>query len=77
MSRDYIVYKCLVCGKEFVLQKKDVEHSEHESKYLTCPFHGKHKKIIVTGTYDDIGKCMDHDSYKKRSGAIKQTGWSR
>lgn len=74
--KDYIVYKCNTCNKHFILFKNEVKHSEAESKYITCPFHGKHKSIIVCGAYEDIKGCMSHDSFKKESGRVKQKRWS-
>ena len=57
----------------------EVDHSEKESKFITCPFHGKHKNIRVIGRiskYGEIKRCMDHDSFKKESGKVKQKRWS-
>ena len=68
----YIVYRCRTCGKHFVLFSNEVKHSEEESTYLTCSYNGKHKDIIVCGRYESIKECMDHDSYKRINGKIKQ-----
>lgn len=71
-SKDYIVYKCLNCNRSFILLASEVKHDENEDKYITCPFHGKHKKIIVTGAYDSIKECMAERSYKRDKGKMKQ-----
>lgn len=68
----YIAYKCKICGKSFILLTDEVKHSELESKYITCPFNGKHKNIIVCGRYEDLKECMDTRVYKRDKGKIKQ-----
>lgn len=78
--KEYIVYQCRTCKKHFILAVEEVTHSEKESKYITCPFHGMHKDIRVVGGLDDLqeqSRCMDRkDTYTKRSGKIVQKGWS-
>ena len=68
----YIIYKCRTCNKGFILFTNEVEHTESESRFITCPHHGRHKDIIVVSSYESIGECMEHDSYKRVSGKIKQ-----
>lgn len=70
MKDAYIIYKCKICGKHFILMTNEIKYSEKESKYITCPYHGKHKNIIVVGKYESIKECMQHDSYKKVEGRI-------
>ncbi|CAK7056186.1 hypothetical protein [Tissierella sp.] len=70
--KEYIIYKCLVCNRSFILLGEEVKHDENESKYITCPYHGKHRKIIVTGAHDSIKECMKERSYKRDKGKIKQ-----
>ena len=75
MNDCYIIYRCKICGKHFILMTNEVEHSERESKYLTCPYHGSHKRISVIGKIDRYGqikKCMEQRSYRKEAGVIKQ-----
>jgi DNA-directed RNA polymerase subunit RPC12/RpoP len=76
---EYIVYRCETCGKHFLLFTKEVTHSEKESKYITCPFHGKHKDIRVCYRDDSIEDCIYEmnrkDTYKKRKGRIVQSRW--
>lgn len=77
--KEYIVYQCRTCKKHFFLLAEEVEYSEKESDYITCPYHGKHKDIIVVGAYDDMQKmCREmnrKDTYKKKSGKVVQKGW--
>lgn len=72
MEDRYIIYKCRVCNRGFILFSNDVRHTEEESKFITCPYHGKHKDIIVVGAYEGIGECMDNHSYKRVNGKIRQ-----
>ena len=72
---DLIIYKCQICKKHFILLESEVEHSERESKFITCPYYGKHKDITVIGKidrYGEIHKCMEQRSYRKEAGVIKQ-----
>lgn len=77
--KEYIVYQCRTCKKHFVLMSCEVTHSEKESKYIACPFHGKHKDIKVAGAYDDLlvlkNDMMKKDTYIKRNGKTVQKGW--
>lgn len=73
--KEYIVYRCNTCNKHFILLRNEVNHSEAESRYITCPFHGRHKNISVCGAYDDIEECMRHDGYKRENRRVHQRGW--
>jgi DNA-directed RNA polymerase subunit RPC12/RpoP len=68
----YIVYKCRSCGKHFVLFTNEVEHSEKESRYITCPYHGKHIDIIVCGRYDNLKECMDNHVWVREGRRMRQ-----
>ena len=70
----YIIYKCKICHKHFILMTNEVNHSEEETKYITCPYHGRHKNIIVVGKHEGIKECMDHDSFRKVNGRIRRKG---
>lgn len=70
--KEYIVYKCRTCGNNFILLSNQVKYSEKESKYITCPFHGKHKDIIVVGAYDSIKEVMDNHVYVREGRRIRQ-----
>lgn len=75
MNEGYIIYMCKTCNKVFILLTNDVTYSEEEGRYITCHFHGSHRNIVVCGRYESIKECMEHDSYKRGKGAIKQRGW--
>ena len=74
MYNAYIIYKCKICHKYFILMTNEIDYSEEESRYVTCPYHGKHKNIIVVGKHEHIKECMDHASYARVSGRMKQKG---
>ncbi|MEY8415315.1 hypothetical protein AAK964_03370 [Tissierella praeacuta] len=71
-SKEYIVYKCLNCNRSFILLASEVKYNENESKYITCPYHGKHRKIIVTGAYDSVKECMDSSVYVRDGRRMRQ-----
>lgn len=71
-SKEYIVYKCLNCNRSFILLASEVKYNENESKYITCPYHGKHRKIIVTGAYDSIKEYMDSSVYVRDGRRMRQ-----
>lgn len=45
--REYIVYRCKICGCNFAVERSYIKHAEQEYRYLTCPLHGKHRDINV------------------------------
>lgn len=70
--KDYIVYKCLMCGCIFILPIEHVKYNEDKGNYISCPFRG-HKNIIVAGAFDDLKQCMEEQRiYKRDRGSIKQ-----
>ncbi len=69
--KEYIVYKCKICGCSFILPTSEVKYNEEKGNYISCPLKG-HKNIVVTGAYDSIKECMDHSSYKRDKGKIRQ-----
>ena len=75
MKDGYIIYRCNSCKKHFILMSNEVEHTLKESKYITCPYYGKHKDINVIGAidrYGEINKCMDSHAYRREGRRIKQ-----
>ena len=52
---EYILLKCEDCHKRFTLL---AEEYDIKKTYLTCPYHGRHKRITVSGKYEDIDGCM-------------------
>lgn len=71
--KNYTIYKCKTCNRHFILYKTDVSYSEKKNRYIACPFHGKHRNIVVVGAYDSIHECMDHRSYKRKRGRMQQS----
>lgn len=69
--KEYIIYRCKVCGCSFILLTEETKNNESKGNYITCPFKG-HKNIIVTGAYDSIKECMAERSYKRDRGKMKQ-----
>lgn len=71
---EIIQYKCKDCNKTFFLLEEEVDHSEKAAVYITCPYFGKHKNIIVTGKYEnlrELNKIMtDKDIYKRKNGRM-------
>lgn len=74
--KEYLVYKCNICNCEFILPKQYVKINQSRDNYISCPYRG-HKQIIVTGSYDNLKDCMDHDSHKKINGKIVQKRWAK
>lgn len=72
MNDGYVIYKCKICGKHFILMTNEIKYSEEESKYITCPYHGKHKNIIVVGKYEGIKECMKYDGFKRVNGRMQR-----
>ncbi|WP_353096328.1 hypothetical protein [Tissierella praeacuta] len=69
--KEYVVYRCKICGCNFILPIEHVKYNEKLGNYISCPFKG-HKNIIVTGAYDSIKECMKERSYKRDKGKMKQ-----
>ncbi|WP_312906831.1 hypothetical protein [Tissierella praeacuta] len=69
--KEYIVYRCKICGKSFILLSEEVKFNEKQGNYISCPFKG-HKNIVVTGAYDSIKECMQERSYRRDRGKMKQ-----
>ncbi|MDR7856321.1 hypothetical protein [Tissierella sp.] len=69
--KEYITYRCKICGCSFILLAEETKHNEDKGNYISCPFKG-HKNIVVTGAYDSVKECMQERSYKRERGSIKQ-----
>lgn len=51
--KDYIVYKCKVCGCEFILHVDQVKWNTEKGNYISCPLRG-HKNVVVAGAFDTM-----------------------
>lgn len=70
---ELVEYKCKICNKHFFLIDEEVEHSEQEDRYITCPFDGRHNKITVCGKYDSLKECMEkQEVFKRVKGRMKK-----
>lgn len=69
--KEYIIYRCKICGCEFILPKQYVRITEDKNNYISCPYKG-HKSITVIGAYDSLKKCMDNTVYVREKGKVKQ-----
>ena len=69
--KEYIIYKCKICGCEFILPRQYVKVNDDKGTYISCPYRG-HGKIIVIGAYDSIKEVMDHSVYVREDGRMRQ-----
>lgn len=69
--KEYIIYRCKICGKSFILLSEEVRFNEKQGNYISCPFKG-HKNIVVTGAYDSIKECMDSSVYVRDGRRMRQ-----
>jgi len=78
-NKPYIIYKCRECNRHFILYADEVEYTEEEATYITCPYHGKHHNIIVVGAFEDVIDCMGirKDTYSRIGNRVRQTGWGK
>lgn len=64
----YTSYICKCCRKEFVLLSEDVESMKG---YLVCPYCSS-RKVKKENIADSLKECMEHTSYKRVKGALRQ-----
>lgn len=67
----YTNYKCFGCNKESILITEEVLSTLRAGKYISCSHCGC-KKLKEGKVTDNLKECMDHGSWKKVSGAIRQ-----
>ena len=67
----YTSYKCMRCKKTIILISEEISSTLRAGKYISCSHCGcgNLKKGKVT---DNLKECMDHSSYKREHGAIRQ-----
>lgn len=66
---DLIQYTCKDCKRTFFLIEDEVTYSEQESRYITCPYDGRHKSITVSdryGSLKELKECMEDGQVFKR-----------
>ncbi|RII32836.1 hypothetical protein D2A34_21810 [Clostridium chromiireducens] len=71
MKEIYKICICGKCGKTYVLINDKVEDTIKKGKYISCSHCGSQRAVKENET-SDLRKCMDHSSYKKVRGAIRQ-----
>lgn len=64
----YQAFKCKKCTKEFIAL---TEYINSNTGYMACPYCGC-RNIKHAGKFTDLNECMDHSSYVREKGAIKQ-----
>ncbi|MBY6844644.1 hypothetical protein HYI19_07490 [Clostridium botulinum] len=64
----YTSYVCCSCSNEFVLLSEDIEVMQG---YLVCPYCSS-RKVKKENIADNLKECMDHRSYKRVKGALRQ-----
>lgn len=69
--KNFLIYRCKICNKHFILDKEEVQLNLDKGNYLCCPFRG-HRDIVVAGSYDSVGECMEHISFAREGGRMKQ-----
>ena len=71
MEKFYTNLKCRRCGKEFILITGEMEDTRRYGSYISCPHCGARDPIEILKT-DSIKECMNHNSYKRMNGALRQ-----
>ena len=71
MEKYYTTFKCKNCGRETILISGEVSSTLKYGNYLVCS-HCSSKKLIKINETDSIKECMEHSTYKRINGAIKQ-----
>lgn len=59
-DKQFTVLKCTSCGATLILLTSEMR--ARNKNYITCPFYGKHKDMIVRGAYDDLFRCLKEKS---------------
>ena len=71
MKGYYTSYKCRICRKEIILITEELEKTLAAGKDISCSHCGC-KNLVKEKVTEDLRECMDHASYKKVRGAIRQ-----
>lgn len=73
MEPIYTIFVCerSKCGKESILITEEVEDTLKKGGFISCSHCGC-KNVTPKGATDDLRKCMEHASYERRHGAIRQ-----
>ncbi|OPJ63703.1 hypothetical protein [Clostridium chromiireducens] len=71
MKEIYRTRICGKCGKTNILINDEVEDTIKKGKYISCSHCGS-QRVVNENETSDLRKCMEHSSYKKVRGAIRQ-----
>ena len=71
MESIYIVLVCARCKKTIIVLKEEFEDTRNKNKYLACAHCGS-KRVFKENETNDLRRCMEHNSYKRIRGALRQ-----
>lgn len=71
MKEYYVSYNCKSCHKTTILLTDEVDDTVKHGKYTACSHCGS-KRIFEEKKTNDLRECMDHNSYKKVKGKVRQ-----
>jgi DNA-directed RNA polymerase subunit RPC12/RpoP len=71
MKEIYTTYFCIKCKKTTILLTDEVDDTVRNGNYLSCS-HCGYKRIHIEDKLNDLRQCMNHESYKKVNGKIRQ-----
>lgn len=71
MKSIYVDYLCGKCHKETILLSEEVENTKRNGNYISCSHCGS-KNLKEQQATDNFKQCMDHSSYKRVHGALRQ-----
>lgn len=71
MKGYYTSYECRRCRKETILITEELKKTLVAGQYISCAHCGC-KNLGEEKVTEDLRECMDHASYKKVRGAIRQ-----
>lgn len=67
MQDNYKIYECRACKKEVIL----LSHQVDSNTNIACPFCAS-KSLKLQKATASIKECMDHSSYRKVHGVMRQ-----
>lgn len=71
MESIYKILICKRCGKTNILINDEVNKTRKNDKYLACAHCGC-KYFKKEKELNDLRECMNHNSYKRIHGALRQ-----
>lgn len=71
MESIYVVLRCTRCKKTIIVLTEEFEDTMNQDRYIACAHCGS-KRVFKEKESNDLRRCMDHASYKKVRGVIRQ-----